>query len=114
MNNNLDQRNPDFFENQTVGNNSFLEYIKSLSPEAITQLSQPNSPEVLSAIERTVTSMLGGLPSEDFNVMITTNRESLGRLLASAMFNGYLLRNVEQRMGFETALKSLEADSPSE
>ncbi len=108
--NNIDQRNPEFFDNQTVGSNSFLQYIKSLSPETVTQLSKPGSPEVLEAIERTITSMLGGLPSENFNVMITTNRESLGRLLASAMFNGYLLRNVEQRMAFENSLQSDEAD----
>ncbi len=108
--NNIDQRNPDFFDNQTTGSNSLLHYIKSLSPEMVEQLSRPGSPEVLEAIERTITGMLGGLPSHDFNVMISTNRESLGKLLASAMLNGYLLHNVEQRMGFENSLQSLEAD----
>ena len=109
--NNLDQRNPDFFDNQTVDSNSLLKYIKSLNPETVTQLSKPDSPEVWGAIERTITSMLGGLPSENFNVMVTTNRESLGTLLVSAMLNGYLLRNVEQRLEFEKSLQSLEADS---
>ncbi len=108
--NNIDERNPDFFDNQTTNGNSFLHYIKSLSPETMTQLSRPGSPEVLEAIERTIVSMLGGLPSEDFNVTITTNRENLGKLLASAMFNGYLLRNVEQRMAFESSLQSVEDD----
>lgn len=109
--NNIDQRNnPEFFDNPTKGSNSFLQYIKSLSPEMVTQLSRPGSSEVLEAIERTISSMLGGLPSEDFNVTIATNRENLGKLLASAMLNGYLLRNVEQRMGFEKSLQSLEAD----
>ena len=109
--NDIDQRNPEFFDNQTAGNNSLLQYIKSLSPETVTQLSKPGSPEVLEAVERTIIGMLGSLPSENFNVMITTNRENLGRLLASAMLNGYLLRNAEQRMGFENSLQSLEADS---
>ena len=109
--NDIDQRNPEFFDNQTAGNNSLLQYIKSLSPETVTQLSKPGSPEVLEAVERTIIGKLGSLPSENFNVMITTNRENLGRLLASAMLNGYLLRNAEQRMGFENSLQSLEADS---
>lgn len=109
--NNIDQRDPDFFDNQTADANSLVQYIKSLSPETVNQLSKPNSPEVLEAVERTIISMLGSLPSENFNVMITTNRENLGRLLASAMLNGYLLRNVEQRMAFENSLRSLEADS---
>jgi hypothetical protein len=113
--NNTDQRNnPEFFDNPTASSNSFLQYIKALSPEMVTQLSKPGSPEVLEAIERTISSMLGSLPSEDFNVMITTNRENLGRLLASAMLNGYLLRNVEQRMGFEMSLQSGEADLPDD
>ena len=109
--NNIDQRNPEFFDNQTAGANSLLEYIKSLSPVTIGQLSKPASSGVMEAIERTISGMLGGLPSDDFNVMITTNRENLGQLLASAMLNGYLLRNAEQRMAFETTLQSLEADS---
>ena len=109
--NNIDQRNPEFFHNQSVDTNSLLKYIQSLNPETVSQLSKPDSPEVWQAIERTITTMLGGLPSEDFNVMINTNRESLGKLLVSAMLNGYLLRNVEQRLEFEKSLQSLSADS---
>ncbi|MEM6398986.1 MAG: DUF760 domain-containing protein [Cyanobacteria bacterium P01_D01_bin.116] len=108
--NNIDQRNPEFFDNQTTGSNSLLHYIKSLSPETVSQLSRPGSSEVSEVIERTIVAMLGGLPAEDFNVMISTNRENLGRLLASAMLNGYLLRNAEQRMGFEKSLQSLETN----
>ncbi|WP_414621991.1 DUF760 domain-containing protein [Calothrix sp. CCY 0018] len=110
--NNIDQRNPEFFDNQTTGGNSLLYYIKTMSPETISQLSRPGSSEVSEAIERTIVAMLGGLPSDDFNVMISTNRENLGKLLASAMLNGYLLRNAEQRMAFENSLQSLEASSP--
>ncbi len=111
--NNIDQRNPEFFDNQTTGGNSLLHYIKSLSPETVTQLSRPGSSDVSEAIERTIVAMLGGLPSDDFNVMISTNRENLGRLLASAMLNGYLLRNAEQRMAFENSLQSLESNFPN-
>jgi hypothetical protein len=55
--------------------------------------------------------MLGNLPSGEFNVAITTNRENLGRIIASAMVNGYFLRNAEQRMAFEKSLSLVEANS---
>jgi len=49
--------------------------------------------------------MLGILPPQDFNVTITTSRDNLGRLLASAMIKGYFLRNAEQRMAFDKSLQ---------
>ncbi|MEL6816865.1 MAG: DUF760 domain-containing protein, partial [Cyanobacteria bacterium J06598_3] len=39
-----------------------------------------------------------------FDVTVTTNRENLGRLLASAMMSGYFLRGAEQRLAFEEQL----------
>jgi hypothetical protein len=91
-------------ESQAVENNHIQRYIQNLAPETITQLSQPTSPEVLETIESTIAGMLGNLPEEDFDVTITTNRQNLVRLVASAMINGYFLRNVEQRMLFEKSL----------
>jgi hypothetical protein len=44
------------------------------------------------------------LPSENFNVQITTDRENLAGLLASAMMTGYFLRQMEQRMEMEETL----------
>lgn len=84
-------------------NNSLWNYVKSLSPETIAQLSQPESQEVFQIIEHNITGLLGNVPSDNFNVEISTNRENLGQLLASAMMSGYFLRNAEQRMGFETS-----------
>ena len=52
--------------------------------------------------------MIGLLPSEDFNVQITTERESLANLLASAMMTGYFLRQVEHRRDLETMLSDLD------
>lgn len=62
-------------------------------------------------MERTIVSMLGNLPSEDFNVLITTNRDHLGRLLAAATMNGYFLRNAEQMMAFEKSLQATDLHS---
>jgi hypothetical protein len=92
-----------FFENKDA-DNPFLEYLQSLTPETISQLSKPQSPEVFQVMERNIVGMLGSLPSEHFGVIINTNRENLGKLLASAMMSGYFLRNAEQRMDFEKAL----------
>ncbi|MEM8675035.1 MAG: DUF760 domain-containing protein [Cyanobacteria bacterium P01_G01_bin.67] len=83
--------------------NSLWHYVKSLSPETIAQLSQPESQEVFQIIEHNITGLLGNMPSESFDVEISTDRENLGRLLASAMMSGYFLRNAEQRMGFEAS-----------
>lgn len=85
---------------------SLMQYIQSLNPETIAQLSRPASPEVVRLMERNIVGLLGVLPSEQFDVSITTNREHLGRLLASAMMGGYFLRNAEQRMGFEQSLQN--------
>jgi Protein of unknown function (DUF760) len=108
--NNLSNRNPENFGSEAVSNNLW-EYIKSLNPQMVAQLSKPTSPEVLEAIERTVINMLGGLPSEDFDIQITTSRQHLGMLLASAMLNGYFLHNVQQRLEFEQSLQLTEVNS---
>ena len=84
--------------------NSLWQYVQSLSPETVTHLSQPESKEVFQIIEHNISGLLGNMPSEDFDVAISTSRENLGRLLASAMISGYFLRNAEQRMSFEQSL----------
>jgi hypothetical protein len=82
-------------------NNTFWEYLQSLNPEMISQLSKPNSPEVLQLIQKSIVAMLGNLPQDRFNDVITTSRDELGRLLGSAMVDGYFLRNAEQRLEME-------------
>ncbi|MDJ0589241.1 MAG: DUF760 domain-containing protein [Pleurocapsa sp. MO_226.B13] len=96
---------------QDVEGNILWQYVQSLSPETVTQLSRPESQEVFQIIEHNIVGLLGNLPGENFDVAISTNRESLGRLLASAMMSGYFLRNAEQRMTFEESLLSTQVDS---
>lgn len=88
--------------------NQLWQYVQSLGSETISQLSKPDSQEVFQVMERNIIGLLGSLPSEHFEVSINTNREHLGRLLASAMMSGYFLRNAEQRMVFENSLKTIE------
>ncbi len=108
---NSSNRISEFFNSESETNDLLWQYVKSLSPETVTQLSKPTSAEVFQVMERNITGLLGNLPSEHFGVTVTTNRENLGRLLASAMISGYFLRNAEQRMNFEMALQGSETDN---
>ncbi|WP_443029164.1 DUF760 domain-containing protein [Spirulina sp. CS-785/01] len=89
------------------------QYVQSLDPELIAQLSQP-SPDVAQAMERNIIGLLGGLPPEQFGVTISTSREHLGRLLASAMMSGYFLHSAEQRMQFEKHLAGVDSEDDDE
>ncbi len=108
MVNNTSNRAPEFFEGN--GDSNLLwQYVQSMSPEIVAYLSKPTSSEVFQVMERNIVGLLGNLPSEHFGVTISTNREHLGRLLASAMMSGYFLRNAEQRMVFEKSLQTAES-----
>ena len=98
----------EFFNGESENTNLLWHYVQSLNPETINQLSKHSSGEVFQVMERNIVGLLGGLPSEHFDVTISTNRENLGRLLASAMISGYFLRNAEQRMTFDKTLQASE------
>lgn len=91
----------------TTRGSTLMQYVQSLNPEMVAQLSRPTSPEVAQLMERNILGLLGGLPPEGFEVTIATNRENLGRLLASAMMSGYFLRNAEQRLTLEQSFQGL-------
>lgn len=91
--------------------NQLWRYVSSMEPDLMARLSQPASEEVLQVMERHVVAMLGQLPSQHFEVMVTTSRESLGRLMASAMMHGYFLRAAEQRMSFESMMQGTASDA---
>lgn len=109
--NNASNQTSEFFDSSSEARNLLWHYVQSLSPEAVTQLSKPTSAEVFQVMEHNIVGLLGNLPPEHFGVNITTSRESLGRLLASAMISGYFLRNAEQRMGFERSLQGSEVNT---
>ena len=110
MNNDLN-RSQNFFGNEGENRENLWQYVQSLTPETIAQLSKPESSEVFQVMERNIIGLLGNLPSEHFGVTVSTSREDLGRLLASAMMSGYFLRNAEQRMGFEKSLQSINSST---
>ncbi len=100
---------PEATESET---NRLWEYVQSLSPEVVEQLSRPTSPEARQVMERNIIGLLGHLPAEHFHVQITVDRENLGRLLASAMVSGYFLRNAEQRYALDHCF-ALQESNPS-
>lgn len=84
--------------------NALVQYIHALHPDIVSRLSKPENKDVLRIMEQNIGGLLGHLPEGPFNVEITTNRDHLGRLLASAMMGGYFLRSAEQRMTMEKSL----------
>lgn len=89
--------------------NSLLQYLQKQNPEFLTQIAQSASPEIKEIISHNVQGLIGMLPSEDFNVQITTERDNLANLLASAMMTGYFLRQVEHRRDLETMLSDIDS-----
>merc|ERR1712054_705084 len=106
VNNELN-RSEDFFNSENEMSESLWKYVQSLSPETISQLSKPDSKEVFQVMERNIIGLLGNLPSEHFGVTVSTSRDHLGKLLASAMMSGYFLRNAEQDSTLKNPYKQL-------
>ncbi len=84
--------------------NQLLKYLQLQPPEILAQVAKALTPEVKQIISNNVQGLVGMLPAEAFNVKITTDRDNLAGLLASAMATGYFLRQMEQRMEMEDLL----------
>ena len=89
--------------------NQLLKYLQHQPPEVLTRVAQSVSGEIKQIISQNVQGLIGVLPSEGFNVQVTTDRENLAGLLASAMMTGYFLRQMEQRMELEANLTGISA-----
>jgi Protein of unknown function (DUF760) len=108
---NLSHYNSENFELESM-NNMFSQYLQSLNPETVVQLSKPNSLELVEVIQRSIAAILGNIPNDPFDSNITTTRDELGQILGSAMIDGYFLGNAEQRMELES-LYLVDANSES-
>jgi hypothetical protein len=98
---------PDFFnsnDDNNVDANSLLDYLQHQPPEVLARVAKSVSPEIKEIISQNVQGLVGVLPSENFEVQVTTNRENLAGLLASAMMTGYFLHKMEQRMHLDEHL----------
>ncbi|MGC9502511.1 DUF760 domain-containing protein [Baaleninema sp.] len=84
--------------------NPLLTYLQDQSPEILARVAKSVSPEIKDIISRNVQGLVGVLPAEGFNVQISTDRENMAGMLASAMMTGYFLRQMEQRMELDRRL----------
>jgi hypothetical protein len=102
----FDPDNTSFFGGspEDIQANQLLKYLQNQSPEVLARVAKSVSPDIKQIIAQNVQGLVGVLPSETFNVQITTDRENLAGLLASAMMTGYFLRRMEQRMELEASI----------
>lgn len=108
--------NFDFFPSESEPaeheHNPLMQYLQQQHPEILARVAQSASPEIKQLIRQNVQGLVGMLPSEDFNIQITTDRENLANLLASAMMTGYFLRQMEQRRDLESNLSNCDSLNP--
>ena len=64
------------------------------------------SEDIQEIIRHNVQGLLGMLPSDPFDVKITSSKDNIANLLSSAMMTGYFLRQMEQRKELEQTLKN--------
>ena len=97
------EQHPNQLLNDRFGENpnQLLKYLQHQSPEVLARVAQSVSPEIKQIISQNVQGLVGMMPPEHFHVQITTDRDNLAGLLASAMMTGYFLRQMEQRMHLE-------------
>jgi hypothetical protein len=92
---------PDSGHNSQTSANPLVNYLQLQSPEIMAKVARSVSSNVKEIISQNVQGLVGMLPSEGFSIQITTERDDLAGLLASAMMTGYFLRQMEQRMELE-------------
>lgn len=102
--------NFDFFasEPEEQDTNALIQYLQEQHPETLSHIAQSASPEIQQIITQNVQGLVGMLPSGDFNIQVTTDRENLANLLASAMMTGYFLSQMEQRKNLEETLSDVD------
>ena len=94
------------YDAEEAQHNPLLEYLQHQSPEVLSRVAKSVTSDVKQIIFHNVQGLVGLLPAENFEVQITTDRENLASLLASAMVTGYFLRQMEQRMELDEIVDS--------
>ncbi|XP_058080535.1 uncharacterized protein LOC131228705 [Magnolia sinica] len=81
-----------------------LNLIQEVEPLDVSLIQKDVPADTVDAMKRTISGMLGLLPSDRFHVLIEAFWEPLSRLLVSSMMTGYTLRNAEYRLCLERNL----------
>lgn len=82
--------------------------IQEIEPLDVSLIQKDVAPATIDAMKRTISGMLGLLPSNQFQVYIEALWEPLSKLLVSSMMTGYTLRNAEYRLCLERNLDTHE------
>ncbi|GAB4852840.1 hypothetical protein Ancab_017036 [Ancistrocladus abbreviatus] len=78
--------------------------IQEIEPLDVSLIQKDVPPTTVDAMKRTISGMLGLLPSNQFQVLIEALWEPLSKLLISSMMTGYTLQNAEYRLCLERNL----------
>ncbi|CAN1289078.1 hypothetical protein LINPERPRIM_LOCUS20108 [Linum perenne] len=89
------------------------ELIQEIEPLDVSLIQKDVPPTTLDAMKRTISGMLGLLPSDRFQVSIEALWEPLSKLLVSSMMTGYTLRNAEYRLCLERNIDIEEENAES-
>ena len=101
--------NPEFIateNNDPNDENDLIQYLQKQSPEVLQRVAKSASEDIQEIIKHNVQGLLGMLPSDQFDVKITSSKDNIANLLSSAMMTGYFLRQMEQRKQLEETLLS--------
>ena len=101
--------NPEFLatdNNEGHDANALIQYLQDQPADVLQRVAKSASPEIQEIIRHNVQGLLGMLPGEQFEVKVTSTKDNLASLLASAMMTGYFLRQMEQRKQLEETLLS--------
>ncbi|KAG8062734.1 hypothetical protein GUJ93_ZPchr0003g17091 [Zizania palustris] len=79
--------------------------IQDIEPLDLSVIQKDVPPETVDAIKRTISGMLGLLPSDQFCVVVEALWNPFFKLLVSSIMTGYTLRNAEYRLCFERNLE---------
>lgn len=79
--------------------------IQDIEPLDLSVIQKDVAPETVDAMKRTISGMLGLLPSDQFRVVVEALWNPFFKLLVSSIMTGYTLRNAEYRLSFERNLE---------
>ncbi|KAM0838481.1 hypothetical protein ACQ4PT_060943 [Festuca glaucescens] len=85
--------------------------IQDIEPLDLSVIQKDVPPETVDAMKRTISGMLGLLPSDQFRVVVEALWSPFFKLLVSSIMTGYTLRNAEYRLSFERNLELSEEDA---
>ncbi|CAM0875912.1 unnamed protein product [Alopecurus aequalis] len=84
--------------------------IQDIEPLDLSIIQKDVPPETVDAMKRTISGMLGLLPSDQFRVVVEALWSPFFKLLVSSIMTGYTLRNAEYRLSFERNLELSDED----